>query len=880
MSIKSDAFCQTNLSVMDAKKDWQGKWAETALLCPCRVPRQQMVGQAGFLRVKVSKLLVLSKLLAFLVLLCLSPLRCVCVFHGFIDTKVSVSAMDFVDSDGTFLNSMNSEFSAALFTFLTGQASVYLCVRHIPSQQIVWTANRDSPASTSDKLVFTPGVSAYLAHADGSNVLWSTNTTGKGVTRMELLDTGNLVLVNAENKTVWQSFDHPTDTLLKDQVLRPQLGMKLVSSISGTNLSSGPYILSLEGGDLHLVFSGYGDIALPYWSMAQESQLVHYVAGAPSYATLNSTGLSLVRNDSVVLSLIPLFSNATMCRATLETDGNFKLYVFSSNVWTPLFTALRSGCDLPLFCGRLGLCSGEQCMCPGSLEPVNKNNITQGCKGSAMSSCAQISSSSHLEKIGDNLDYFANPYVLPSMTSGLEACKRLCMQNCSCSAFFFHSELGFCYIYSQLGTVQSTSSSKHSLFIKMIGAGEASAKGPSVSTPSNGQGLPSFVIPVVVGGSVSIIISMIGIFFYWYCKLRRLNFTSEGDADDDVFLDAIPGLPTRFSYRDLQLATNNFSKKLGTGGFGSVYEGVLADRTKVAVKQLESVGQGKKEFRAEVGIIGSIHHVHLVQLRGFCAEGLHRLLVYEYMSNGSLDKCLFPAVGSTKLLDWNTRYKIALGTARGLAYLHDDCREKIIHCDIKPENILLDENFTAKVSDFGLAKLLNKEQSQVFTTMRGTRGYLAPEWLMNLAISEKSDVYSFGMVLLEIISGRKNYEPSENSEKCYFPAYAFSQAEHGCLDQLVDERLRGTVDIRQAIEAVRIALWCIQEEIPTRPSMTKVVQMLEGNLRVTEPPLSSQFAMRLHARMVEAANSSQHTSATSDVNSQGLVSAVQLSAAR
>ncbi|KAI5062793.1 hypothetical protein GOP47_0021340 [Adiantum capillus-veneris] len=640
--------------------------------------------------------------------------------------------MDFVDNDGTFLNSMKAEFSAALFTFLTGHASVYLCIRHNPSQQIVWTANRDLPASTSDKFVFTPGVGAYLAHENGANVLWSTNTTGKGVTRIELLDTGNLVLLNAENKTVWQSFDHPTDTLLKDQVLRPQLGMKLVSSTSGTNLSSGPYTLSLEGGDLHLVFSGNGDLALPYWSMSQENRLVHYLAGAPMYAMLNSTGLSLVRKDAVVLSLIPLFSNATLCRATLEADGNFNLYVFSSNVWTPLFTALESGCDLPLFCGRLGLCSGDQCMCPGPLQPVNKNNITQGCQGLTMASCANTSSSSHFEKIGDNLDYFANAYVLPPMTSGLESCKGLCMRNCSCSAFFFHNKTGFCYSYSQLGTVQSTSDSKHSLYLKIIGVSEAQGKGPSGSTESSGQGWPSFVIPMIIGGSVAIIIAMIATFCYWYCKLHRLTLTTESDADEDVFLDAIPGLPTRFSFRELQLATNSFSKKLGTGGFGSVYEGLLPDRTKVAVKQLESVGQGKKEFRAEV----------------------------------------------------------------------------------------------------------------------------------------------------EIISGRKNYEPSENSEKCYFPAYAFTQAEHGCLEQLVDDRLRGTVNIPQAIEAVKVALWCIQEEISMRPSMAKVVQMLEGNSRVTEPPLSSQFAIRLHARMVEAANSSQHTSSTSDVNSQGLISAVQLSAAR
>eukprot|EP00250_Pteridium_aquilinum_P012928 c21032_g1_i1 orf=790-2982(+) len=730
---------------MDAKKGGHTKRVETALPCLCTVLTQHMMKQAGSLRVKVSKLLVVAKLLAFLVLLCLLPLRCVGVYTDHIDAGLSMSAMSFVDSNGIFLYSMDSEFAVALLT-LTGQTSVYLCIQHTSSQQIVWTANRDAPVSLSDMLVFTPGGNAYLMHDNESNVLWSTNTTGRGVTKMQMQDTGNLVLLDAENKTVWQSFDHPTDTLLTGQVLRPQIGMKLVSSTSDTNMSSGGYTLSLEAGDLHLVFAGYGGMALPYWSMSQDRRLVHYVSGAPSYAVLNSTGLSLVRNDSVVISLLTLSSsNASLCRATVKPDGNFYMYVFSSNVWTPLFVALQSSCDLPLYCGPLGLCSGDQCTCPGSLQAIDKNNITQGCQGVAMISCAQNSSASApsgFEKMGENLDYFANSYVLPALTSGLDACENLCLHNCSCSAFFFYNESGYCYMYPQLGTIQSGGSPRHSLYVRTSGSGEA--LGPTGgSTASNGQGWPSFVLPVIIGGSVSIIIAMVGTFLYWYFKLRRMSVEGEEVADDDVFLDAIPGLPTRFSFRELQIATNNFSKKLGTGGFGSVYEGILPDKTKVAVKQLEGLGQGKKEFRAEVGIIGSIHHMHLVRLRGFCSEGLHRLLVYEYMSNGSLDKSLFPVVGSTQLLDWNTRYKIALGTARGLAYLHDDCREKIIHCDIKPENILLDENFTAKVSDFGLAKLLNKEESRVFTTMRGTRGYLAPEWLMNLAISEKSDVYSF-----------------------------------------------------------------------------------------------------------------------------------------
>ncbi|OWM66886.1 hypothetical protein CDL15_Pgr021999 [Punica granatum] len=155
-------------------------------------------------------------------------------------------------------------------------------------------------------------------------------------------------------------------------------------------------------------------------------------------------------------------------------------------------------------------------------------------------------------------------------------------------------------------------------------------------------------------------------------------------------------MPVRFTYKDLQTATNNFTMKLGRGGFGSVYEGTLPEGTRLAVKKLEGIGQGKKEFRAEVCIIGSIHHHHLVRLRGFCAEGAHCLLAYEYMANGSPDKWIFRK-DKGEMVNWNTRFNIALGTAKGLAYLHEDCDVKIVHCDIKPENVLLDENFLAKV---------------------------------------------------------------------------------------------------------------------------------------------------------------------------------------
>ena len=259
----------------------------------------------------------------------------------------------------------------------------------------------------------------------------------------------------------------------------------------------------------------------------------------------------------------------------------------------------------------------------------------------------------------------------------------------------------------------------------------------------------------------------------------------------------------------------------------------------MAVKQLEGIEQGEKQFRMEVATISSTHHWNLVRLIGFCSEGRHRLLVYEFMKNGSLDAFLFSAE-SSRNLNWAGRFKVAVGTARGITYLHEECRDCIVHCDIKPENILLDDNYNAKVSDFGLAKLVNPKdhRHRTLTSVRGTRGYLAPEWLANLPITSKSDVYSYGMVLLEIVSGRRNFDLSSETGRKKFSVWAYEEFEKGNIGSIVDGKMlaESDVDMEQLERAVQVSFWCIQEQPSQRPSMGKVVQMLEGIMEVERPP--------------------------------------------
>lgn len=294
-----------------------------------------------------------------------------------------------------------------------------------------------------------------------------------------------------------------------------------------------------------------------------------------------------------------------------------------------------------------------------------------------------------------------------------------------------------------------------------------------------------------------------------------------------------------FRYSDLHRATKNFSEQIGAGGFGSVFKGLLNGSTAIAVKRLVSYCQVEKQFRAEVSSIGVIHHTNLVKLIGFSCKGDERLLVYEYMSNGSLDTHLFRSNNSVTL-NWSTRYQIALGVARGLAYLHESCRDCIIHCDIKPQNILLDDSFVPKIADFGMAKLLGRDFSRVMTTARGTIGYLAPEWFSGVAVTPKVDVYAYGMVLLEIISGKMNSHRESNSYADHivcFPLEVAHKLLEGDVLSLVDGKLNGDVNVEEAERACKLACWCIQENELDRPTMGKVVQILEGLLELDLPPM-------------------------------------------
>jgi len=358
----------------------------------------------------------------------------------------------------------------------------------------------------------------------------------------------------------------------------------------------------------------------------------------------------------------------------------------------------------------------------------------------------------------------------------------------------------------------------------------------------------------------------------WRKSRRGDNF-----FDDEELQQMSTRLKT-YSYSELKKATNDFNENnlLGQGGFGPVYKGIDSDGIEIAVKKLsvESV-QGKKQFVTEICTISTIQHRNLVKLHGCCYEGIKRLLVYEYMPNRSLDKILFEEENTTQNLDWPTRFKILLGTARGLMYLHEESAVHIVHRDVKASNILLDVDLNPKVSDFGLAKLRDDTKSHISTGVAGTVGYLAPEYAMRGQLTEKADVFGFGVAALEVIYGRPNTDHSLGMEKTYLLEWAWhNYKEKRELEEIIDPKLLTSMNLNrdEVSRMIGIAILCTQTSPTRRPTMSKVVAMLIGDLEVPEVLTKPSYLMDF--RYTEG----EGNSAPFDATGEGLKTSTKASA--
>jgi len=796
-------------------------------------------------------------------------------FSDYITPNFTASYLHFIDDFGTFLFSQNNTFKVAIFNPGGQETSFYLCVIHDASNTIIWSANRDAPISASGKMLLT--VRGITILDEDGNTKWSTPSLKSQADRLVLTEMGNLVLLDKSNGSLWESFQSPTDTIVIGQ--RLPVGASLSSAASSSNLSTGDFKLTISSSDA--VLQWYGQT---YWKLSSDTKVYKNSNDMVEYMAVNNSGFYLFGDGGTSFQLgLPL---ANFRIAVLGTTGQFTINSFSDTGLTQEFVGPGDGCQTPLACGRAGLCtegtvsSTPVCSCPpnfrlgsGTFGACVLSNgsysLPLACKNSSVLSFLNIG----------YVEYFATFYSDPVMNKGnLSACQKFCSNNCSCLGILYKNTSGSCYtIENELGSIQSSNGDERDMlgFIKTNVVESRTGNNDGNKQSSQNGGFPvavAVLLPIIGFISMMAIIFLVWRRLILKSKIKELKLGKNSSSSRDLDVFYIPGLPARFDYEELEEATENFKTLIGSGGFGTVYKGVLPDKSAVAVKKIVNIGiQGKKDFCTEIAVIGNIHHVNLVKLKGFCAQGRHRLLVYEYMNRGSLDRNLF---GGAPVLEWQERFDVALGTARGLAYLHSGCEQKIIHCDIKPENILLQDQFQAKISDFGLSKLLSPEQSGLFTTMRGTRGYLAPEWLTNSAITEKTDVYSFGMVVLELVSGRKNCyfrwrshsmdesnsggghsSTSSTTGLVYFPLFALEMHEQKSYLELADPRLEGRVTYEEVEKLIRIGLCCVHEEPVLRPNMVSVVGMLEGETPLPQPRIESLNFLRFYGRrFTEASN--------------------------
>ncbi|XP_059446465.1 G-type lectin S-receptor-like serine/threonine-protein kinase LECRK4 [Corylus avellana] len=746
--------------------------------------------------------------------------------------------------------SPSGDFAFGFYPLVTGLYLVGIWFDKIPEKTLVWSANREDPAHKGSAIKLSLTGQLELTHSNGTHFFVHSGTS---VNSASMQDDGNFVLLNRSSGILWQSFDSPTDTILLGQ--RLTMGQKLYSNANGSvDYSIGQYMLELQQMDGNLVLSAFRFADPGYW-----------------YTGATNVNISLVFNQSTAFMYLIVENNASISynmtkstsvrtpienyyhRATINDHGNFQQLARlkgNNNQWQVVWQAITEPCTVNTICGVYGYCQVLDnvtitCNCLPGYSPWDPYVPSKGCYPEVVIDfCAANSSTSDFTiKTMEDTDLTNDMYAdLARINTDEDGCKKAVMDDCFCMAGVFNpsgsgSDQNFCLKKRMplLNGRKSNPATKNFIAFLKVPVVNNSAQVP----PKKRKDSPSSVV-LLASLLLCLILALLfaAIAIYHHPLFQRYMHVQPPPKPKAVEINL-----KAFSFQELREATNGFKNKLGEGAFGAVYSGFLTmedeEVVEVAVKQLEKmIEQGEKEFITEVQVIGLTHHKNLVRLLGFCNEDNHRLLVYELMKNGSLSSFLFGEIRPS----WERRAEIVLGIARGLLYLHEECDTQIIHCDIKPQNVLLDNNYTAKISDFGLAKLLMNDRSRTSTNVRGTMGYMAPEWLKNAPVTTKVDVYSFGVLLLEIIFCRRQIEMRSTDED--------REGEYVILTDWVlycmrASNLEATVSYDSEVlsnykrfeRMAMVGLWCVSSNPTLRPSMEKVVEMLEGNVEVGVPPL-------------------------------------------
>ncbi|KAI3441037.1 ANK_REP_REGION domain-containing protein [Psidium guajava] len=693
---------------------------------------------------------------------------------------------------------------------------------------VIWTANRDDPpVSAGATLLFTNDGRLILRSSQGQET--SITSASLSAYSASMLDSGNFALYDPKGSVLWQSFDSPTDTLLPTQ--RLLAGQQIISSISATNHSTGLFRLKMQNDGNLIQYPVNTPDTAPY------SYFTSWTGKAGDNVSLNFNvdGHMFLLNTTgyIIWNITPrgLPTKSTIFIFRIDTDGLMRMYSYDLNQkgnWSVVWQSTNDECDPKGLCGLNGFCvkndQQANCQCLPGFDFVEPGNWAAGCERNFTADTCKTgdSSASYIIQPVDNTLWEDDSYSVVSSTDK-DGCKQSCLEDCNCEAALYNG--GNCrkqrlpLRYGRILLSDPTSALIKVGMTKPVFADQNKKEMTRrdvlfVSLSLLALGFIMMAISVVIICKNSV----------WTYKRIR-NKIEAGLAKDSA--------PRPFTYAELELVTDGFKEQIGRGAFGTVYKGVIGEK-EVAVKRLDKyLAEGEREFQTEVEVIGRTHHRNLVRLLGYCLEGTNRLLVYEYMSNGSLANVLFDSSESRP--SWDERMDIARDIARGVLYLHEECETQIIHCDIKPQNILMDKN-RAKISDFGLAKLLNADQTRTFTGIRGTRGYVAPEWHQNKPVTVKADVYSFGIVLLEIICGRRKVDVDLPESEAILEDWVCECFWNGKIGKLTgDEK----VDEDELKAAIKVALWCISDDPTLRPAMKRVLLMLEGSAEIPTPPIPS-----------------------------------------
>ncbi|XP_042011533.1 G-type lectin S-receptor-like serine/threonine-protein kinase LECRK3 [Salvia splendens] len=722
------------------------------------------------------------------------------------------------------------------FGFFPQRVNSYALGIFLRDKTVVWTANRDSDPTVPDdvvSLLLSPEGRLVLRRRQGQDInLISLSAT---IASASMLDNGNFVLYDSNSNIIWQSFDHPTDTLLPGQRLPP--GKEIFSSVSETDYGRGIFRLKMQN-DGNLV---QYPINTP--DSSPNSYYSSYTDRAGSNISLNldSDGRLYLLNGSLPLKNIcdggfPTQGYINLMR--LDVGGILRIYSLSLGNLTMArsWSSTDDVCVPKGICGVNAFCilqdSAAECQCLPGFVSVQSGNKTAPCSRTFSAHvCPKINDTLKTEMIRvENTDWDETSYEIQSISE--EECRISCIDDCNCEVAIYVGDecrkqmlplrygrrnfrnSNVAFVRSSTDTVPDLGGdSDHKIIIKR-------------------ERRTDTIIIGIVLMSVGVLALSISVIFVHQKRKVYMKISKEDGAN---FVEGI-SLQV-FTFEHLSEATNGFKEEVGRGASGTVFKGVLQNGQKtVAVKRLEKeFAQGEIEFQTELKTIGKMYHRNLVQLLGYCFDGNNKLLVFEYMSNGSLADILF---NQEKRLSWEERMEIARDISSGILYLHQECETQIIHCDIKPQNILMDDNWRAKISDFGVAKLLKQDQTNTYTGIRGTKGYVAPEWYQKQAITVKADVYSFGVMLLEIICCRKcvDYSRSENEailEEWVYDCYSSRKIGSLVGDEMVEER--------KVERMVKIGIWCVQYDPTLRPTMKKVLLMLEGTVEIPIPPRPTSF---------------------------------------